>query len=194
MTLEVRVAWDTSLLEVCGSSVAKVRIETGCDLFEVTLHADVQTNAQYFRTQAERHLRRQEWEPALQHSSSLLRLQMNDAEGYLLRAQASYGLSKFSDAVKDYTTALRITPNSAGILNQRGVAYMRMNRLDLALKDYSGAILLEPHEPTYYWNRSVVFEAQGCKDEAVADLKQYISLGGLSRTKAEQRLAQLQSS
>jgi mono/diheme cytochrome c family protein len=56
-------------------------------------------------------------------------------------------------------------------LNRRGLAYRKSGDLARALDDYTKAITLNPAYALAYSNRGSVYEAQGRKEEAIADFQ-----------------------
>jgi len=190
--VELKISWDTSELETCGTVDGEVLVTAGTDSFKITVRANVRPSAAFHRTQAKIHLSRKEWAAVVDHCDKWMALEPSESEGYWLRGQAYHELAQYERAASDYTKALQIKPDNIVVLNQRGNAYLALHRYDWAIKDYSEAIGLDPEEPVYYWNRSLAYEYQGRKRDAINDLQQYMSLGGSDTEQARQRIVKLQ--
>jgi len=190
--IELEISWDTSQLETCDTVDGEILITTGADSFRATVRANVQPNAAFHRAQAKRHLYRKEWASAIQHCDSFITMEPSDFEGYWLRGQAYHWSGQYANAVSDYSKAIRLNPNNPEIRDHRGNAFLWLKQYDLAVQDYSEAMRLDPKQPAYYWNRSLAYEAQGRKRDAIKDLQQYISLGGRNTQDAKQKIAELQ--
>ncbi len=83
-----------------------------------------------------------------------------------LRAQ------NFDAALKDFEEALRIVPGMPEAYVNRGNAYFMQGKYEAALSDYDAAILGETKQIyAAYYNRGLVRERLGQKDQAIEDFK-----------------------
>ena len=140
--IEIRISWDTSELETCGTVDGEVLITTGLDSFKIAVRANVQSNAAFHRTQAQRHLHRNEWVSAIQHCNRLVVLQPPDSMGYWLRGQAYHGLAQHVNAVRDYTKAIRLNPEDLKYYWSRSLTYEAQGRKRDAIDDLQRYISL----------------------------------------------------
>ena len=140
--IEIKISWDTSELETCGALDGEVLITTGVDSFKIAVQIEVQPNAAFHRTQAQRRLDRKEWMSAVQHCNELISLQPSDSRGYWLRGQAYHGLAQYANAVRDYTKAIKLNPNDPQCYWSRSLTYEAKGRKRDAIKDLQQYISL----------------------------------------------------
>jgi tetratricopeptide (TPR) repeat protein len=89
-------------------------------------------------------------------------------EGLAL-AQARIGA--YDEALDTLSKGLEIEPRSAQAFAYRAIVYKLMGQVELGEKDLDRAVRLEPERPEVRWAKGEFLEAQGRKDEAIAELR-----------------------
>jgi|LNFM01.1.fsa_nt_gb tetratricopeptide (TPR) repeat protein len=89
-------------------------------------------------------------------------------EGLAL-AQARIGA--YDEALDTLSKGLEIEPRSAQAFAYRAIVYKLMGQVELGEKDLDRAVRLEPDRPEVHWAKGELLEAQGHKDEAIAELR-----------------------
>ncbi|MEZ5819007.1 MAG: tetratricopeptide repeat protein [Hyphomicrobiaceae bacterium] len=108
-----------------------------------------------------------------QRSSELKPRTAAPLEGLAL-AQARVGAH--DEALDTLSRALEADPRSAQAFAYRAIVYKLMGQVELGVKDLDRAVKLSPDQPEVHWARGEILEAEGRKDEAIAELR--TALGG----------------
>ena len=132
------------------------------------------------------------------------------ALGYLVRAQARYGIWQLGDAagdsdataraamqrqlldqiLEDYDAALAINPASALILFNKGNILFAMEDYHGARQAYSDAIRFKPDLAEAYYNRGYIMLREGRRAEGIADLGKAGELGVIPAYNLIKRISQ----
>jgi WD40 repeat protein/tetratricopeptide (TPR) repeat protein/tRNA A-37 threonylcarbamoyl transferase component Bud32 len=80
------------------------------------------------------------WFAAVVHLNGLLAAAPKDAELYLRRARAQWGLQKWDGAEADFTTAIQLGADRASVWQDRGEIRMLLAHAEDAVADYTAAI------------------------------------------------------
>jgi tetratricopeptide (TPR) repeat protein len=81
-------------------------------------------------------------------------------------------------ALHDYDEAIRLHPYYGYAYFYRASAHNAKGNVHWALRDYDEAIRLEPDNGVFYFNRAALWESAHRYLDAVADLQEYLDLGG----------------
>jgi tetratricopeptide (TPR) repeat protein len=117
-------------------------------------------------------LRRGKFERALETFSELVRLQPQEAQGYLGRGTAQEVLGNLEEAGADYSEAIRLQPDGGVGYALRARIRQRQGRTDDALADLSQHLRLHPEDSMAYLSRSILHRQQGALAEALHDLNE----------------------
>jgi tetratricopeptide (TPR) repeat protein len=98
-----------------------------------------------------------------------LKLNKDDVDLLIDRAEAYYDGKKFPEAVADLDHALELAPGRADALVYRASAYRQLDRLDLALKDIDAAFKLQPENGPALLERGNIKRLSGDAAGARAD-------------------------
>ncbi len=82
---------------------------------------------------------------------------------------------RYSEAIASYTRAIEMKPDFAAAYTGRGDSRLAMDEREAAVDDYSMAIELYPDYAMAYFKRSGVFDLMQKFEEALADLKSYLT-------------------
>ncbi len=113
---------------------------------------------------------------AVEYLTQAIRLDTNDALGYLLRGGAYYELKRFDRAIVDFDHSIHLDPNFASTYKFRGHAYAYLNQFDRAIADYDQAIGLDPNDEKTYFNRGMACYELKQFDRAIVDFDRAIRL------------------
>lgn len=116
------------------------------------------------------------FERAINHYSRAL-VKTDDAEVYLNRGVAYFGVNKIDDAIKDFTKAIQLDPELGAAYHNRGLAYCKKILPNQAIEDFTKAIQLDARLVNAYNSRGIVWLFLGNWDNARADLSAARSMG-----------------
>ena len=98
-----------------------------------------------------------------------IRLNPENAVGYINRGVAYDDLGEYEQAIADYDQAIRLNPEDAVAYNNRGVAYSELEEYKPAIADFNQAIRLNPKDKAAYYNRGKAYYELGEYRPAIAD-------------------------
>jgi lipoprotein NlpI len=139
---------------------------------------------------------------AIADATEAIRLNPEDAYGYVCRGWAYDDTDQFDRAIADETKAIELKPTFAAF-NNRGSAHVDKLEFDEAIIDFSRAIQINPKYDSAYRNRARAYLYTGRLAEALADINQATEIdpkkmyGALwldiisQRNKVSSRLSQL---
>jgi len=82
---------------------------------------------------------------------------------------------KFREAIASFTRAIEMKPDFAAAYTGRGDSHLALEEGDAAIQDYSMAIQLYPDYAMAYFKRSAVFDLMRKSEEALADVRSYLT-------------------
>jgi len=142
----------------------------------------------------------QKYLEAIDHFSTAIELDSQNAEAFFLRGRAhnDYAVKMSIDetgyapevvpflsdevteqlrlAVDDYTSAVGLDPQYAKAYNNRGNARATLGDLQGGVEDYDAALELDGSLTLTYYNRGLIHYRLGNYQEAIADLERYLEL------------------
>ncbi len=128
-------------------------------------------------------IRRERWEEAVVALNAALQRLADDAELYVLRAQAHAEMGWYDDrpadldkALADAGEALRLDRDQARAYCHRALAYSAKFDDDNALAHADEAVRRKPNDAYVFLTRGRVYSNRGEEEKAVADLSQAIHL------------------
>ena len=116
------------------------------------------------------------FEQAINHYSRAL-VKTDDAEVYLNRGIAYFGVNRIDDAIKDFTKAIQLDSELGPAYHNRGLAYCKKLFPDQAIKDFTKAIQLDKRLVNAYNSRGIVWLFLRNWDNARADLNAAGNMG-----------------
>jgi len=99
-----------------------------------------------------------------------------NADALLSRANASYRIKDYDQAIADYDAALRANPKLADALVGRGNAWRAKGDVDRALKDYDVAVGIDSNNALAFANRGAVWYQRKDYERALSDLDRAIDI------------------
>ena len=142
----------------------------------------------------------QKYLEAIDHFSTAIEMDSQNAEAFFLRGRAHYDYAVkmsidetgyapevvpfLSDevtvqlrlAVDDYTSAVGLDPQYAKAYNNRGNARATLGDLEGGVEDFDTALDLDGSLTLTYYNRGLIHYRLGNYQEAIADLERYLEL------------------
>jgi tetratricopeptide (TPR) repeat protein len=119
---------------------------------------------------------REQWDQAIDHLTTAIRLHPTFAIAYFKRGNIQLRMGRRDEAIADYTAAIRLVPNHAAYHNNRGRAHFEAKQFDQAIADYDAALRIDPSFAVAYFNRGLAREAMGNRDQAIDDFAQGVGL------------------
>ena len=92
-----------------------------------------------------------------------------------IRAVQLLEIAEYEDAIAAFGLVIRLLPDLYLAYHGRGLAYYHDERFALALEDFDSAIEIKPDFAQAFKSRAALYEDQGERDKAVADLRMAIS-------------------
>jgi len=155
-----------------------------------------QNEALEYKKSGNQNINKNNFEQAAKDFTQAININNNDAEAYLGRGTAYYGIGVMRDdavslnrAIGDFDQALKLNPDYAEAYTSRGGVYLTKNELDKALEDFNRAIQLDPKDYYAYTGRGNTLVRKkeyerGIKDMETAqrinpnnpDAKEYIEM------------------
>ena len=112
---------------------------------------------------------KQEYGKALTDFNRALEISPRDKNALSNRGLLYMFTRDYEKAVEDYSRYLEIEPDDADIENALGLSYHNLKRYDQALAAYNKAISLDNSKGAFYYNRSLVNNDLGNKEQALKD-------------------------
>jgi tetratricopeptide (TPR) repeat protein len=108
---------------------------------------------------------------ALKDFSRVIELDGASPAGYRARGLAEAYAEELDNAFTDLNKAIELDPRSALSFAYRAVVYKLSKQADIGAKDVATAEKLDAALPEVAWARAEIAEADGRREEAIADLK-----------------------
>ena len=121
-----------------------------------------------------------------------IQLEPDDAKDFYNRGLERELDGDLDGALEDYTQAIQLRPDYAEAFMDRGDARDEKGDLEGALEDYSQAIRLDPDDDWAFYRRGLLFGRLDQPAAAIADLQQYLKLGGGAREAVEGMIRRLE--
>lgn len=115
-------------------------------------------------------------EKELKNISRYIKLNPNDAAGYLIRAGIYEILKKHELTLSDLKKVISIDKNNSIAYHDIGKIYLEQNRFDIALDNLNKAIEINPNQALFYNTRGLYYDKNEKYEEAIKDLNKAISL------------------
>ena len=125
---------------------------------------------------AEAHVRKREYEAAIDRYSNAIKLNPQLTPAYNNRGNVYKDKGDYDRAIQDYDKAIELNPNLAAAYTNRGVVHIRKRRYGSAFQDYDRAIELDPRYAEAYYNRGNAFSELDKFDCAIRDYDKAIEL------------------
>jgi len=119
---------------------------------------------------------RKDYEEALIAYEEVIRLDPNDAGGYIGRGEALYKLKRYEEALATHKLAIRLDLNIASAYVGKGNALRALKRYHEASQAHEQAIRLDPNDAYAYVGKGEVLRGLKRFEEALAAYEQAIRL------------------
>jgi len=143
-------------------------------LFLLSLPACSQLSAAYYTSQGDAHLRKGDYDKAIQDYNQAISRDPKSARALAGRGAAYLDRGDYDRAIQDFNETLRLAPSASLTFNGRGAAYFAKGDYDRALQDLNEAIRLNPKIQRALLNRGMANVYAGHLSEAQQDLSQYL--------------------
>ena len=145
-------------------------------LLLLSLTACSQWSAAYYTAQGDAHLRKGDYDKAIQDYNQAISRDPKSARALAGRGAAYLDKGDYDRAIQDFNQTLRLAPKAALTFNGRGAAYLAKGDYDRALQDLNEAIRLNPKIQRAFLNRGMANVYAGHLSEAQQDLSQYFQM------------------
>jgi tetratricopeptide (TPR) repeat protein len=125
---------------------------------------------------AKQALENNQFDEALVHVDSAIRLDPKNAEAYFVRASIRVLDRKYDEAISDLTQVITINPRFPKAYSERAFRYIMKEEWDKAERDYTEAIRVDPRDPEPLLARSMIYYDKEEYDKALADAMEAIRI------------------
>jgi tetratricopeptide (TPR) repeat protein len=115
---------------------------------------------------------------ALADYNEAIRLKPDDFMAYNNRGVTRRDKDDLDGALADYNEAIRLKPDDSKAYYNRGKIHKDKGDQDSALDDFNEAIRFKPDDVDAFWYRASLLRQQNKHAAVIADLQQYLNLGG----------------
>jgi len=122
---------------------------------------------------------RGELDRAIELYSHTLRLKLTDSVRSLVynhRGMAHFGLSDYTQSIRDFSRAIFFDGNNTRCYNNRGLAFRVIKSLDKSLADYDRSLAINPSQVEGYWGRAQTCYAMQLYTQALADCESALTI------------------
>jgi len=137
-----------------------------------------QNEAFEYKQSGNQNLNKDNFDQAIADFTKAINLNPNDAESYLCRGIAYYGIGVIRDdpssldrAIEDLDHALKLNPDYEPVYTSRGGVYLFKNECDKALEDFNRAIQLDPKDYYAYTGRGNTYVRKKEYERGIKDLE-----------------------
>ena len=145
-------------------------------LFLFSLTACSHWSAAYYTAQGDAHLRKGDYDKAIQDYNQAIGRDPKYARALAGRGAAYLDKGDYNRAIQDFTETLRLAPEAARSFDGRGSAYFAKGDYGQAIQDFNEAIRLNPKIGRVLMNRGIANMYAGHFPEAQQDLIQNLQL------------------
>lgn len=107
--------------------------------------APVITEAVMYKTLANEHFAKGDFDLALAAYGKVIELNAADADVYFNRGTAYFGKRTYDKAIADFDKAIEMDPKRPRVYSMRGSTYEKVGNVDKAVADYKKALELDPN-------------------------------------------------
>lgn len=116
------------------------------------------------------------YEKALSDMNEAIRLQPQESQYYVIRAQVYYGLDNYDGAMEDYGNAINLDPYNMIAYYNRGILRAEINDINRAIEDFSAVLRLNPSDYRTLYNRAILYRNIHDFENALADVSKVIDV------------------
>lgn len=117
-----------------------------------------------------------QYDKAIDDYDAAIRLDLQNARLFALRAAAFASMHEPRLAVRDYTESIRLDPGQIRTYVDRAAIFKRIRRFDLAIDDLTEAIRRDPASADLHDSRGQAYAHNNAYDRAIADYNEAIKL------------------
>ncbi|MGE5137979.1 MAG: tetratricopeptide repeat protein, partial [Rudaea sp.] len=133
-----------------------------------TSPADVQ-KAESLRARADVLMSKDQLDEAIKEYSKAIRLDPQNAKGYVLRGYAWQRKWELERALQDFSEAIRLDPEDCNLYGLRGIIWRGLGDLARARDDLNKALQINPEYALAYRERGIVSRMEGEYDKSIDD-------------------------
>jgi putative GTP pyrophosphokinase len=122
---------------------------------------------------------RGELERAVELYGHILRLKLAESVRSLVynhRGMAHFGLSDYTQAIRDFSRAIFFDGSNVRCYNNRALAFRVLKSLDKSLTDYDRSLAINPSQVDGYWGRAQTCYAMQLFSQALADCESALAI------------------
>ncbi len=146
------------------------------DLHGFIKHQELHDSAYAEFYKGETRYKRKEFDKAIEHYNTVLRLNPGRVEGYINRGNSYQAKGEYVRSIKDFDTAIQLKPDSADAYYNRGNVYRCKGEVDCAIRDFGSAIRINPNFAEACYNRGLAHYEKGEYHRAIEDYTNAITI------------------
>jgi len=113
---------------------------------------------------------------ALKLYEKIVKIDPNDADGYVNIGLVYNSMERAEDAIKAYETALKLDPENVFAYNALGDAWFGLGNRDKAIEAFSKGIAVDPHDAAARFNLGELYYDLGEHDDAERECLEAVKL------------------
>jgi tetratricopeptide (TPR) repeat protein len=115
-------------------------------------------------------------EKALADFDAALKIDSNNLDALLGRANADYARKELEASLNDYTRVIGADPKNAVAYFKRGNIHLDSLEFEQACRDYSDSLKLDPDQPVALYNKAIAETRLGRRQDAAEDQRRALAL------------------
>ena len=116
------------------------------------------------------------YEKALVDMNEAIRLQPQESQYYVLRAQIHYSLDNYDGAMEDYGNAINLDSYNMIAYYNRGILRTEINDINRAIEDFTMVLRLNPNDYRTLYNRAILYRNIHDFENALTDVSKVIEV------------------
>lgn len=119
---------------------------------------------------------KKDYQHAYEDMCEAIKLQPQQSEYYVIRAQVKYGLDDYDGALDDYSLAIELNKKNYIAYYNRAILRTEINDINRAIEDFSVVLQMKPTDYRTLYNRAVLYRNIGEYNKALADITKVIEV------------------
>ena len=117
-----------------------------------------------------------DYEKALSDMNEAIRLQPQESQYYVIRAQVNYNLDNLNGALDDYSYAIDFDHHNTIAYYNRGILRAEINDVNRAIEDFTAVLKLKPADYRTLYNRAILYKNIHDYKNALSDISKVIEV------------------
>ncbi len=117
-----------------------------------------------------------DYEKALSDMNEAIRLQPQESQYYVIRAQVNYNLDNLNGALDDYSYAIDFDHHNTIAYYNRGILRAEINDVNRAIEDFTAVLKLSPADYRTLYNRAILYKNIHDYKNALSDISKVIEV------------------